>query len=113
MKPQSALTGMVTIALALSLALPATARPTPSRSAHVWRDIEQLDRDIARADTRDTISEREAAGLREEVRELRAQYRRLNVGGLSPAEARTLEDRVHRLRARLGNERHDPDHHQG
>lgn len=113
MKSQSALTGIVTIMLALSLALPASARPTPSRSAHVWQDIEQLDRDIARADTRDTISEREAAGLREEVRELRAQYRRWNANGLTPAEARVLEDRIHRIRARLGNERHDPDRHQG
>ncbi len=96
--------------LSLALASPALAAPTPVRSAEVWHDINELDRSIDRADQRDTISEREAAGLRAQVRTLRVQYHQLNRGGLTPAEARTLEQRIERLNARLGNERHDTDH---
>ncbi len=102
--------------LALSAALlaaPVLANPTPVRSGEVWRDIEALAADVDRADARDTISEREAAGLRGEIGELKAQYRRYNANGLSPAEARTLEGRINRLRTRLGNERRDPGNRQG
>ncbi len=98
---------------ALIAALPAAARPTPARSNHVWHDIVQLERDVNRADTRDTISEREAAGLRAQIADLKADYNRLNRNGLSPANAHALERRIHQLRARLGNEKHDPDHHRG
>lgn len=98
-------------ALSLALVGPAIAAPTPVRSAEVWHDINELDRSIDRADQRDTISEREAAGLRAQVRALRDSYHQLNRGGLTPAEARSLEQRIERLNARLGNERHDADHH--
>ncbi len=98
---------------AMLAALPAAARPTPIRSNHVWNDIVQLERDVNRADARDTISEREAAGLRAQIAELKADYNRLKRNGLSPANARALENRIHQLRARLGNEKHDPDNHRG
>jgi hypothetical protein len=104
------------VLLALLLATGAASAlnaATPVRSANVWDDIVQLDRDVDRADRADKISEREAAGLHAQVGDLKAAYRRLNANGLTPAEARTLNDRIRRLRTRLGNERHDADHHRG
>ncbi|MGH6787903.1 MAG: hypothetical protein ACREBO_13820 [Novosphingobium sp.] len=100
-------------ALAAGLTVSAAAKPTPARSAAVWADIEALAAEVNRADVRDTISEREAAGLRGEIGELRAQYRRYNANGLSPAEVGTLEARIRTLRGRLGNERADRDGHRG
>ena len=95
----------------LLAALPAEAKRTPIRSNHVWEDIIDLERDVNQADNRDTISEREAAGLRVQISELKADYNRLNRNGLTPAQAGKLESRIHQLRARLKNEKHDVDHH--
>jgi hypothetical protein len=99
--------------LATSLAAPLSAKSTPIRSSEVWEDIIELEQDVNRADARDTISEREAAGLRSEIADLKGQYRRFNSNGLSPGEAQTLENRIKALRTRLGNEREDRDHHRG
>lgn len=99
--------------LAASLTAPLHAAPTPVRSSEVWEDIVALERDVNRADARDTISEREAAGLRSQIADLKGQYRRFNANGLSPNEAQTLENRIHSLRNRLVNERGDRDHHRG
>jgi hypothetical protein len=94
-------------------AMPIAAKPTPVRSAEVWEDIAELDRDVDRADARDTISEREAAGIRAQIADLKRQYHRQNANGLTPGEASALETRIGNLRARLGNEHHDRDHHRG
>ena len=100
----------VVLALSLSASLAVAANAAaPVRSANVWDDIVQLDRDVDRADRAQTISKREAAGLHAQVIDLKAAYRRMNGNGLTPAEARTLNDRIHRLHMRLGNERHDAD----
>ena len=101
------------LAAGLTMSVAAEAKPTPVRSGEVWHDIVQLENDVNRADARDTISEREAAGLRKEMRELKALYRRYNANVLSPAEASTIERRIEKLRHRLRNERHDRDHHRG
>jgi hypothetical protein len=98
---------------ALALAAPLAAKPTPVRSAEVWEDILELGRDVNRADTRDTISEREAAGMRAQIADLKKQYHRHNANGLTPGEAGAIESRIRTLRNRLGNERHDRDHHRG
>lgn len=99
--------------MALVLGSSADARRTPVRSNHVWNDIVQLERDVNRADTKDTISEREAAGMRNQIADLKADYYRLNRNGLSPAQANALESRVNTLRGRLHNEKYDVDHHRG
>lgn len=101
------------IAMATALTTPADAKRTPVRSSAVWSDIVQLERDVNSADNRDTISEREAAGIRGEIAELKGDYNRMNRNGLSPAQANKLEDRIRRLRARLHNEKKDANHHRG
>lgn len=100
-------------ALAALPAVPLAAKPTPIRSTAVWNDIEQLERDVNLADQRDTISEREAAGMRAQIADLKKQYHNKNAGGLTPGEANALQSRIGELRQRLNKERRDPDHHRG
>ena len=71
--------------------------------------IEQLQRRVTRNDGRDRISEREAAGLRNAVYQLRMQFRDYNRNGLTQREARYLQDRINQVRSRLQYERNDND----
>jgi len=73
----------------------------------IWTQIEQLQRRVARSDGRDRISEREAAGLRRQVSELRMQFRDYNRNGLTRREAQTLQNRINQIRSRLTYERND------
>ena len=75
----------------------------------IWTQIEQLQRRVARYDGRDRISEREAAGLRNAVYQLRLQFRDYNRNGLSQRESRYLQDRINQIRSRLQYERRDND----
>src|SRR5688572_7457165 len=75
----------------------------------IRQQIEQLRQRVARVDARDRISEREAAGLRRAVQNLREQFRDFNRNGLSQREAMILRDRIQRIRARLQFERRDDD----
>ena len=75
----------------------------------IWTQIEQLQRRVARNDNRDRISEREAAGLRNAVYQLRMQFRDYNRNGLTQRESRYLQDRINQIRSRLQYERNDRD----
>ena len=75
----------------------------------IWTQIEQLQRRVARNDNRDRISEREAAGLRNAVYQLRMQFRDYNRNGLNQRESRYLQDRINQIRSRLQYERRDND----
>ena len=75
----------------------------------IWTQIEQLQRRVARNDNRDRISEREAAGLRNAVYQLRNQFRDYNRNGLNQRESRYLQDRINQIRSRLQYERNDND----
>ena len=75
----------------------------------IWTQIEQLQRRVARNDNRDRISEREAAGLRNAVYQLRNQFRDYNRNGLTQRESRYLQDRINQIRSRLQYERNDRD----
>jgi Spy/CpxP family protein refolding chaperone len=75
----------------------------------IRQQIEQLRQRIARIDARDRISEREAAGLRRAVHNLREQFRDFNRNGLSQREAQILRQRIQQIRARLQFERRDND----
>ena len=68
-----------------------------------------MQRRIVRNDGRDRISEREAAGLRNAVFQLRTQFRDFNRNGLSQRESRYLQDRINQIRSRLQYERRDND----
>jgi len=105
---------LAAIAALLPLAIAnAQAKPTPVRSAEVWAEIQNLEADVNRADARDTISEREAAGIRAQIADIKQTYRRWNGNGLTSGEAAALRNRISAQRNRLQNERHDDDHHRG
>jgi hypothetical protein len=96
-------------ALVLSTAAAAQQGWTPGRSNAIRNQIEELDRRIDRSDNRNRISEREAAGLRRDVRNLRFQFRDFNRNGLSRGEWNTLQRRIDGIRVRLRIERRDWD----
>ena len=75
----------------------------------IRQQIEQLRQRVDRIDARDRISEREAAGLRRAVHNLREQFRDFNRNGLSQREAQVLRQRIQQIRARLQFERRDND----
>jgi len=91
----------------LSIAFPASAA-TPVRAPSIRNQIDSLEDRINGNDHRDTISEREAAGLRHQLDELQDLFRDYNRNGLNAAEMNTLQARINRLNARLGAERRDP-----
>lgn len=96
-------------ALVLGAASPAMAQRTPYRADQIRNQISELERRVARSDRRDRISEREAAGLRRDVRDLRYQFQRYNRNGLDRVEMRTLNNRIDNIRMRLRIERRDWD----
>ena len=71
--------------------------------------IQQLEQRVNRVDSRDRISEREAATLRRAVANLRQEFRSYSRNGLTQREAQILRERIQRIRARLQYERHDND----
>ena len=75
----------------------------------IAQQIQQLQYRIERTDSRDRISEREAAGLRRAVYNLRLQFRDFNRNGLSQREAQFLQQRINQIRERLRYERRDND----
>lgn len=103
-----------TVGSAAIVATPAAAQPgawrlQPGAAREIQQDINQLDRQITRAQQRRQISRREAASLRREaiqVRQLHARYAR---NGLNRQEVRDLQTRVNLLHQRLRLEQRDWD----
>lgn len=91
-------------------ALPAQAA-TPGRANAIRVQIDQLQRTVARNDWRGRISDREAAGIRRDIRQLQWQFRDFNRNGLNQREMTILEQRIRAVRAELRMERRDRDHH--
>lgn len=86
-------------------------RATPARAETIRSQIDDLQRRVERNDNRDRISEREARGLRQDVWQLRQQFRSFNRDGLNDREFRILQNRIDNVRARLHIERNDRDGH--
>ena len=82
-------------------------RETAYRAGEIRDQLDDLARRIERNDRRDRISEREAWGLRREVRNTREQFRWMNRDGLDHRELRQLQARVDRIRWQLRGERGD------
>ena len=82
---------------------------TPARAEAIRNQIAMLEQRVNRSDNRDRISEREAWGLRREVRDIREQFRVFNRDGLNDREFRTLQNRIDRAKDRLHVERTDRD----
>lgn len=75
----------------------------------IAQQIQQLQRRIDRNDGRDRISEREAAGLRRAIYNLRLQFRDFNRNGLNRRESQILQERINWVRSRLQMDRRDGD----
>ena len=130
MRKLSKITALALVAAtAAGVAVPAQAQPYPDhrydrhddrygRNDRNWQggnaraigaQIAELQRRVERNDSRDRISEREAAALRRDVYRLRQQFRDFSRNGLNPREARVLQDRIQDVRQRLRIERNDWD----
>ena len=99
----------IAIAAALGFSLPTQAAVTPGRANAIRAQIAQLEAQVGRSDWRGRISDREAAGLQRDVRNLQMRFYNDNRDGLSNGEMRDLEGRIQQIRARIGNERRDGD----
>ena len=86
---------------------------TPTRSAQIRQDIASLNGAIDRAAARRTISPREAAGLRQQARDVQRLYGQYARGGLDRNEVRNLQARVNSVRVALRMERRDWDSRRG
>ena len=104
----------------LTVAAPAAAQwypPQPQGYGHPasnWGQVrrlqarvDQLQRQIRWLDSRDILSEREAAYLRQESRELEQRLRYSARNGLHPREAYAFERRIQRLEIRIQREARD------
>ena len=107
--PNKIVTATLGAALALGVAIPASAYPTPQRANAVRAQIDNLQRAVTRNDRRDRISEREATAVRRDISGLQQTFRSYNRNGLSDGEFRTLQGRIQTVRARLRYERLDTD----
>lgn len=112
------------VAAALSIAGAAQAQPmgrphndgwylTPQRNTQIRQDINSLNNAIDRAAARRTISQREAAGLRQQARDVQRLYAQYQRGGLDRGEVRNLQNRVNSVRVALRMERRDWDGRRG
>jgi len=86
---------------------------TPARSNQIRSDIGSLRTAIDRAAARRTISQREAAGLRNDAREIQRLYASYARGGLSRGEVQALQSRINTVRVALRMERRDWDNRRG
>ena len=107
-------------ATALTAAAPAAAQyyPQPQGNAYGYQGnwgqvrrlqarVDMLQRQIRHLDSRDILSEREAAYLRQESRELEQRLRYSARNGLNPREAHAFERRIQRLEVRIQREARD------
>jgi len=106
------------LALVLSAATVAPAaaqnwRPAASVRSQIQQDIDQLDRQIARAQQRQTVSARESTLLRRQTLQVRRDYARYNRNGLTRTEVAALERQVNQLRRQLRLEQRDWDGRRG
>ena len=120
---------IVTAALAasaLTAAAPAAAQwypPQPQGYGYGYHNygqvrrlqvrIDQLQRQIARLDSRDILSEREARRLRDESRDVERRLRRAARYGLDGREAYSIERRIQRLEYRIHREARDGNNWRG
>ena len=103
---------IVASALAASLAMGIV---TPA-SAAAWnapgqlqQQINQLDKQIERAEARRTISHREAQSLDRQVNQLQATFRSYARGGFTRYELASLDSRINAVQRQIKVERRDND----
>ena len=119
------LIGVAAVASALAVASPASAQyyPAPQGPVNGYGygynnntygavrnlqvRIDRLQQRIARFDSRDRISEKEARRLREESRDIEKRLRRAARYGLNPQEYASVNYRIQRLEQRIYRDAND------
>ena len=95
------------LAAAVTLATPASAASAMQGGWQMGKEINQLDRQIERAQQRHAISWREATRLHREVDQLENLHTRYARGGFTRAELRILDSRIDSVKRQLRSERFD------
>lgn len=104
------------IAGAAVSATPAAAqmyRVQPALAREIQQEINQLSRQITRAEQRRTISRREAVGLRRQAVTVQRNFSVYGRNGIDRRELSALTSQVNTVRARLRLERRDWDRRRG
>lgn len=116
------LIGVAAVASALAVASPASAQyyPAPQGPVNGYGynnnhgsvrnlqvRIDRLQQRIARLDSRDRISEREARRLREESRDIEKRLAKASRNGLNPQEYASVNYRIQRLEQRIYRDAND------
>ena len=104
-------------ASALAVAAPAQAQWAPQGHAYGYNNyghvrslqarIDNVQRQIKRADARNIISDREADRLKQQARDLENRLRYSARNGLHPREAQNIEQRLARIEQRLFRDARD------
>jgi len=105
-------------ATALTAAAPAAAQYYPQGNAYGYNNaygqvrrlqarVDMLQRQISQLDRRNILSDREAARLRNDSREIEQRLRYAARNGLYPQEAYGIERRIQRLEVRIQREARD------
>ena len=111
----------------LTVAAPAAAQwypPQPQGNAYGYQGnwgqvrrlqarVDMLQRHIRHLDSRNILSEREAARLRQDSREIEQRLRYAARNGLNPQEAYGIERRIQRLEVRIQREARDGNRYGG
>jgi len=98
--------------LALGAAVPASAQPwqKPGRDNYS-QQINQLDRQVERAEQRRIISSREASVLDRKVNQLNLLHRKLSRDGLSRSERQTMDQQIANVQRLIAREAVDRNGH--
>ena len=98
---------------AFAAAAPASAQSWRAQPAaahgQIRQEIGQLHQQIANAQQRGRISQREANGLRRQVAQLQNNYARFSRGGIDRREYAMLDSQLRQVRQNLRTERADVD----
>lgn len=107
---------LVSVLAVTTAAIPANAqawRLQPQVQRQIQSDINQLERQIANAQSRRTVSQREATALRRQAVQVQRLYNSSVRGGLTRTEVARLEAETNRVRQQLRLERRDWDGRRG
>jgi len=96
--------GPLALAAAAVLATPAYAAPFVHEGGQIRYQINQLDRQIDRAQARHLLSPREANRLERQVSELRGLHANYQRGGLTRGEVRALNQRIDTVQKNIQRE---------
>ncbi|AZI36941.1 hypothetical protein NT2_01_06210 [Caenibius tardaugens NBRC 16725] len=95
------------LAAAAVLATPASAAPGFTNGRQAAQEIQQLERQVDRAEQRNQISRREATQLNRQVDQLEKLHARYARGGFTRTELRSLDSRINTVKQQLRSSQSD------